>query len=289
MRTDWLTVALVEEIHRAVLRGRDMTGVVSALKGATLPGLLEYGCLRWARRDGTFPQLPQAIWASEIGQALHTVPSDLGLRSNGPQKRPLRRLNPQPAEFLALRGEDDLAGDGWNHFAARFEASARGVGFSFNTTARLQLALYEMAENAVIHAEAPAILIGYEASPGYTLFCVVDVGIGVLTSLRKNPLFSGLSLHNDAIRAALQDGATSRRPEEGGGGFGFRQVFSSLADQWGSLRFRSGGGCITMEGNHCDANLGNVTHPPPLPGFQVTICCRTQAPNPNDRQDGLLV
>jgi hypothetical protein len=58
MRTDWLTVALVEEIHRAVLRCRDMTGVVSALKGATVPGLLEYGCLRRARRDGTIPPLP---------------------------------------------------------------------------------------------------------------------------------------------------------------------------------------------------------------------------------------
>lgn len=266
-----------------------MTGVVSALKGATLPGLLEYGCLRWARRDGTFPPLPPAITASEVGQALHAVPSDLGLRSSGPQRRPQRRLDPQPAEFLALRGEDDLAGDGWNHFAGRFEASARGVGFSFDAAARLQLALYEMAENAVIHAEAPAILVGYEASPGKALFCVVDVGIGVLASLRKNPNFSDLERHDLAIRAALQDGATSRSPEEGGGGFGFREVFNSLADQWGSLRFRSGGGCITMEGDRCDANLGNVTHPPPLPGFQVTICCRTNAPNPYDRQDGLLV
>jgi hypothetical protein len=266
-----------------------MTGVVSALKGATLPGLLEYGCLRWFRRDGSVPPLPQDITVSNLGRVLNAVPSALGLRTNGPQKRPLRRLDPQPAEFLVLQGEDDLAGDGWGHFAGRFEASARSGGFSFDAAARLQLALYEMAENAVIHAEAPAILVGYDASPGKALFCVVDVGIGVLASLRKNPAFGGLSLHNEAIHAALQDGATSRRPEQGGGGFGFREVFNSLADQWGSLRFRSGGGCISMEGTDCDANQGSVTHPPSLPGFQATICCRTEAPNPYNQQDGLLI
>src|SRR5947209_708367 len=136
-----------------------------------------------------------------------------------------------------------------------------------------------MTENAVIHAAAPAILVGYHAVRGYTLFCVADVGIGVLASLRRNPKLSGLRLHNEAIRAALQGGTTSRLPEEGGGGFGFRQVFTSLADLWGSLRFRSGEGCLTMEGTDCDANQGSVTHPPPLPGFQVTICCRTKAPD----------
>jgi hypothetical protein len=86
------------------------------LKGASLPGLLEYGCLRWLRGDGTLPSLPQAITASDLGRALQAVRSDLGLRSDGPQKRPLPRLDPQPAEFLVVQGEDDLAGDGWNHF-----------------------------------------------------------------------------------------------------------------------------------------------------------------------------
>jgi anti-sigma regulatory factor (Ser/Thr protein kinase) len=288
MRTDLLSVALVEEIHRAVLRGKNVVGVVSGLNGVTLAGLLEYGCLRWARRNGTLPPHPQAITTSDLGRALNAIPSAIGLRSSGHQKRPPRRLDPRAAEFLLLQTEDDLTGDDWDHFAGRFDPSTRNVGFSFDAAARLQLALYEMAENAVIHAEASAILVGYDASPGKATFCVADVGIGVLASLRKNPVFSGMKLHNDAIRAALQDGATSRLPEEGGGGFGFRQVFTSLADQWGSLRFRSGEGCITMEGTGCDANLGNVTHPPPLPGFQVSICCRTKAPNLHEHHDSLV-
>ena len=45
-------------------------------------------------------------------------------------------------------------------------------------------------------------------------------------------------------------------------------------------------GCIMMEGTGCDANQGSVTHPPPLPGFQVTICCRTKAPKLHIKQDG---
>jgi hypothetical protein len=289
MRTDFLSVALVEEVHRAVLAGKDVIGVVSGLRAATLPGFLEYGCLRWAMGNGTLPPLPEAITVSDLGRALNAVPSILGLRSSGHHKRSLRRLDPQSAEFHVLHAQEDLACEDWDHFANRFEASARWVGFSFAVAARLQLALYEMAENAVIHAASPAILVGYEALPGKALFCVADVGVGVMASLRKNPALSSLKLHNEAIRAALQDGVTSQRLNEGGGGFGFRQVFTSLADQWGSLRFRSGEGCITMDGIGPDANQGNVTHPPPLPGFQVTICCRTEAPRPIDRQAVLQI
>ena len=191
------------------------------------------------------------------------------------------------AEFLVLPPGGDLASDEWNLFAGRFEASTRHVGFSFDAAARLQLALYAMAENALIHADAPAILVGYNASPGKAEFCIVDVGIGVLASLRKNPVFRGLTLHSDAIRAALQNGVTSLTSEQGGGGFGFRDVFNSLRDQWGRLRFRSGEGCITMDGTCCDANEGEVKHPPFLPGFQVTICCRIKAPDARHLHESL--
>src|SRR5438128_631919 len=126
MHTDWLTVALVEDLHRAVLLGKDVAGVVSGLNGATLPGLLEYGCLRWARRDHPLPPLPEQVVTADLGRELRAVRSDLSLRSDGPQKCPLRRLDPQPAEFLVLDTEDELAGDQWDHFAGRFEASARG-------------------------------------------------------------------------------------------------------------------------------------------------------------------
>lgn len=288
MRTDWLSVALVEEIHWAVVRGKPVADVVAGLQGATLSGLLEYGCLRRTCGDGAIPPLPVKITESDLGKALKAVRSVLGVRANGSQKPSFRRHDPQPAEFHVLSGEKDIVSDDWVNFANRFDASARSVGHSFDAAARLHSALDEMAENAVIHAQAPAILVGYHVLPGKALFCVADVGIGVLASLQKNAAYRDLHLHGDAIRSALQDGVTSCSPGDGGGGFGFRKVFNSLTDQWGSLRFRSGEACLTMDGTDLDTNLGAVRQTPVLLGFQVTVCCRTQATSAH-RTDELLI
>lgn len=100
----------------------------------------------------------------------------------------------------------------------------------------------------------------------------MDVGIGVLESLRSNPAYAGLRLHRDALREALRYGVSCRRDEPGG--TGFHTVIKSLAEQHGHLRFRSGEGCITMTGCHFDATVGDETFPEAMPGFQVTVCCR---------------
>jgi hypothetical protein len=275
MRTDWLSVALVEEIHRAITRRKPVADVVTGLCGATLPGLLEYGCLRRTYGHGVIPPLPAKIIESDLGKALKAVRSVLRVRASGSQKPSFRRHDPQSAEFHVVAVEDDIATGDWQNFTNRFDASARSVGHSFEAAARLHSALDEMAENAVIHAQAPAILVGYHVLPGRALFCVVDVGIGVLASLHKNSAYGDLHLHGDAIRAALQDGVTSCLPGDGGGGFGFRKVFNSLTDQWGSLRFRSGEACLSMDGTNLDTNLGAVRQTPVLLGFQVTVCCQT--------------
>jgi hypothetical protein len=139
--------------------------------------------------------------------------------------------------------------------------------------------LYEMTRNAMEHANAPtAALVGFQATQNAALFCVVDVGIGVLASLKSCTAYQHLSLHVDAIRMALREGVS--RHGQNQGGLGFREVFKSLASFWGHLRFRSGEGGITMLGNGCGPDVGEVSYPPPLPGFQVTVCCRTQAPDP---------
>jgi hypothetical protein len=286
MRTDWLTIELVEEIHRLVLRGAPVGDVVDQLKGTSLPGLLEYQCLRWALPGRSVPTLPRGVEATALGKALLAVPCDLGLRRNGSARRPLRRLDPQAIEFHLIEKEDDLASEQWGHFTTRFDASARNVGFNFEIAGGLQGALVEMAENVVVHAQTPtAAIVGYQVSPGIALFSVADVGIGILASLQSRRSYRNLKRHDEAIRMALRDGVTRLEPEEGGGGFGFRQVFRALTDQWGTLRFRSGNGCVTIHGNDCDANRGEVTYPPPLPGFQVTVCCRTRPPMPAD--DGM--
>ena len=268
-----MTVGLVEELHSILPDYERVRAIVSQLGEATLPGIVEYGCLRWTMR-GCLPPLPPPIGESSLGLALREVRSELGLRSSGPPKSPMRRLNGQPVEFCVVECEQDLEQNEWNLFLLRFERAAKDYGFPAQAAARLYAALHAMTENAVIHADAPiGALVGYQAVDGTAQFCVGDVGIGVLASLRTCPEYSSLSLHNDAIKMALRNGTS--RFGRGEGGFGFRQVFKALAEQWGCLRFRSGEGCITMDGTGLDSDAGVESYPPPIPGFQVSVCCRS--------------
>lgn len=261
--------------------GSSVRSVIGGLRGTTLPGIMEYGCLRWAFERTDLSPLPESILSSTIGEALNAVSSALGVRSSGPSAQPIRRLDCRPVEFITISTEEDLSNEAWEHFAIRFNRSARHVGFPKLVGDGLQGALQEMAENAVIHSRSSvSTLVGYRVMQGVAQFCVADVGIGVLESLRGCPDFKHLRLHADAIQEALRDGVT--RFGEKRGGLGFRAVFKALAANWGLLRFRSGSGCITMDGSGLDADEGVVQFPPALPGFQVTITCRTSDSPPSE-------
>jgi anti-sigma regulatory factor (Ser/Thr protein kinase) len=190
----------------------------------------------------------------------------------------LQRIDTQPIEFHVIDGRAGIEAAEWEQFEIRFDRSAQSVGFSSKTAHALQGALHEMADNAVIHAQAPVgVLVGYAVEENMATFSVADVGIGVLATLRSHPAYEHLELHKDAIRTALQDGTSRFGPNTRG--LGFRQIFKALAAQWGHLRFRSGNGCVTLNGHGLDADKGEETFPPHLPGFQVTVCCRTSAPS----------
>ncbi len=270
-----LTVELVEELQQAVRLDRPVAGHVTGLTDVTLAGLLEYGCLRYAVADNAvLPPLPSAVLASPLGQALRAVRSPLAARTTGRQKPHVRNVDPHEVEFHVLDGDEASVQPDWEDFLTRFSNSAVAAGFTRTIADGLGAALQEMADNACEHSRSPAgALVGYHTVAGTAAFCVVDVGIGVLESLRSHPDYAHLHLHRDALRAALRDGVSCRRLEPGG--TGFRQVFKSLADQHGHLRFRSGQGCITMTGSHFDATVGDETFPEAMPGFQVTVCCRT--------------
>ena len=276
---DWLTVELVEEFQNLIDAPQTIQTVVAGLRGASLPGLLEYGCLRWSQGDGKLPPLPETVCDSDIGRALNEVRSVLGVRASGPPKQALKRLDVQPAEFCTLHAESDLQSSDWQEFLIRYERSTIDCGFSNAVAIKLHAALYELAENSVIHSAASTdTLVGYRVLAGVSQFCIADVGIGVLASLKQCPDFSNLSTHVEGLRLALHDGIS--RFGKGQGGYGFGRVFKSLAEQWGSLRFRSGEACITMDGNGLDADVGSEDFVPFRPGFQVTVCCRMAAAPP---------
>lgn len=272
-RRNWLTTEIVEQLQQAAEVGKPVASFVESLKSATLPGLLEYGCARWHNK--TLPPLPPSITQSEIGKSLSEVNSELGLRFDGPQKLAPRTIAAQSFEFTVLLGEDAPVHQEWREFLVRFRQSAKNVGFSMDQAKGLAASLGEMADNAAYHANAPnGVLIGYQAISGAVVCCVVDVGDGVLKSLKTHPAYHYLEHHKEAIRVALHKGESRYGPHSGGG-LGFYRVFKSLVEMWGTLRFRSGEGCITMDGRGVDADNGEDSYVIFRPGFQVTICCRT--------------
>lgn len=272
-----LTVELVEELQQAVDAGVMIQQIVDSLKSATLPGVLEYGCAKWQR--GSLPPLPKAITQSPLGQSLNEVRSDLGIRTSGEQKQPPRSISAQEQEFFVLEGNDPTVQQAWKEFLVRIQQSGKAIGFSADHAKGIAASLGEMADNAVVHSESKqGVLVGYQAIEGAITCSVVDVGVGVLASLRSNDAHNDLSTHKDAIRRALEQGVTRFGD---GGGLGFYRVFKSLTAMWGTLRFRSGEGCVTMDGNDLNADFGTDDFVLDRAGFQVTISCRVAESEPS--------
>jgi hypothetical protein len=281
MQSSRLTIELVESLQQLQRKDKPLLDIVSNLQSATLPAIVEYGCLRWSRPE-QFPALSDSVAKTPLARALSEVRSEVGLRRDGREKPPVRSLELRQAEFHTLQQGIDLDDDvEWLNYEQRFERAAQGVGFSNKAAANLHSALFEMAENAILHSQTPvAPLVGYQVASGLAMFVVADVGIGILASLRTNPKYVKLPNDVGAIQLALQTGVTCRRDEFGG--LGFNSVFKALAEQWGKLRFRSGNGCITLDGLDLGTDKSRRHRPLPIAGFQVTVCCRATAPDGND-------
>lgn len=273
-----LNTRMVLEIQRALRNGRPIAHAVACLTRASLPGIMEYGCLRWLNPQA-IPALPVAIVSSPLGLALQDVVSPLGLRQSGANKPPARDSRPRECEFYIIAERADVVDNQlFGEYLLRFEFGAKRAGLPQKTAVNLQAALHEMAANAVTHARAPVpAMIGYEVRGAAATFCVVDVGIGVLNSLRNNPTYRNLAIHSEAIRMALQDGVSGTTGEFSRGN-GFRSVFKSLAAQYGILHFRSGEGSVEMHGMDLDSDKGEERRSLPyVDGFQVAVSCRTKA------------
>jgi anti-sigma regulatory factor (Ser/Thr protein kinase) len=268
----WLTCDLVEELQQAAGAGRAVDSFVAPLEFATLPGFLEYGCAKWHCKS--LSALPARIFSSPLGRALQEVRSELGLRVTGRQKPPPRTITPLAQEFFVLEGSaDPTTGQDWGEFLVRFRQSVKSVGFDLEKAKGIAAALGEMADNATLHANAPVgVLVGYQVIDGAAVCCVADVGDGVLKSLTTHEAYRHVKTHKDAVRLALRRGVSRYGP--GQGGLGFYNVFKSLAAMSGTLRFRSGEGCVTMDGTEFEADKGEESYVLFRPGFQVTICCR---------------
>jgi hypothetical protein len=144
---------------------------------------------------------------------------------------------------------------------------------------RLVAAMVELENNIHEHSDAADTgVMAFRAVRGRFEFVVADLGVGVLTSLRRCPDYSTLSDHGDALRLALKDG-TSRFGTDSDRGYGFRPIFIGLMNLTGFLRFRSGDHALVMDGTSPNLATAQLAQKPSMKGFFASIMCTLPPPH----------
>jgi hypothetical protein len=155
-------------------------------------------------------------------------------------------------------------------FQERFKTALVHTGAASPFAHGIVGALNEMASNAVEHARSPVPPVStFDVLHDRWSFSVTDVGIGVLASLRNNAKYQTLKNEVLALQMAVRDGVSSTT--QPGRGFGFAQVFRSLADRACSIRFRTTRALATWEGVSPAAQHLKMTPMPQRVGFHVVV------------------
>lgn len=269
-----LTASDIDEVRELVRQ--DSIAELQALyvDGVTLSAALELACCWWMwRAMGDEAFLVVEKWAARIPW-LHSACRALSQR--GLQIVPYEALYAAPEwEMCASPLPDQVIENDWPLFLDRFARSLQTRGFGRSLSLSLSKALSEMSDNVIRHSGegqgTPANgVIAYHVENRHMTFAVADVGQGVLSSLSANPKWHHLRTSTEALQAAVWKAATSNPIEEQGDGF--MQVHRSLADLNGMLRFRSGDGVLSVNGQG-ESRQGSIGFVPPLSGFQLSISC----------------
>lgn len=182
-------------------------------------------------------------------------------------------------EFFRIHRAADITSDHFSLLLQRFCRSMRKAGFPKKFAEALSKVLGEMADNVVQHSEERADAFtgmgGYHVGDRAAAFTVTDVGRGVLASLNASPDWQHLKTSRQALRAIVEQRASSRARQ--GEGEGFKQLFKALVDRSGSIRLRSGNAVVTISDgvNGREAREGGS---PSLAGLQVCVCCAVGGP-----------
>jgi hypothetical protein len=156
-------------------------------------------------------------------------------------------------------------------FAARQAAAM--AGFSARTAQQLAAAISELHSNIYEHSGASGTgLIAFRAGVSSFEFVVSDRGVGILETLQTCSAYSHLADHGNALMLALADGVSRYGPNTGHG-FGFRPIFSGLANLKGLLRFRSGDHALTLDGTCPLATTAKPAQKMAISGFIVSVTC----------------
>lgn len=135
----------------------------------------------------------------------------------------------------------------WTMFRYELHRAAVAAGFDTMWAAQIVGALGELEDNIHWHSQAAESgVLAYWVTDH--LDCVLlDGGVGVLASLRRNEEYRQLSDHGTALRLATTNGI-SRHGSGSGRGWGYNDLFVGLANSNADIRFRSGDHLLSVKG-----------------------------------------
>lgn len=164
----------------------------------------------------------------------------------------------------------------WTQRIGTLLADLTANGFPSHLARGLTGAVIEMVDNIWLHSEAPNRgLLAYQIRRRKFAFSVIDAGVGMLASLRKNPSLHYLSSSMEAIGKAVEPGVSRF---ENGGGMGFPSLFHALVSLWGTARIRSGEAALILD-HTCEDRTKESVYLPPLPGVHVSVRCALDPPS----------
>lgn len=259
-----LSFSDVDGLGFAARRGRlPHYEAVLDLTAHDLGPFMEYLLLAAA---GIVPRPGEARWLS-LGELTDLYRS---LRA-----RHARWLCPRTRQMGVFRTEAHVPEDDspWVGFCLAAQKAAVAVGFPKQTAAQLVAALGELQSNIYEHSGAPMTgIVVFRGRPGCFEFVIADWGVGVLASLRRCEAYATITDHREALQLALTNGVSRFGPSSGRG-YGFRDLFTGLANLNSSLRFRSGNAALTIEG----CNPGSIPWTREekilMRGFFVSVAC----------------
>jgi hypothetical protein len=137
-------------------------------------------------------------------------------------------------------------------------------------------AFQELHNNAIEHSDSSIRpLLGFVAKSGSFEIGIIDVGIGILTSLKRSPIHSGLASDLIAVREALKPGTSRYNGIEEGRGFGFVDLLNLLMRQHGEAYVRSGGALYHID--NTGDNRSTLRAVPSRTGVQIYVRVSTSS------------
>lgn len=259
--TTQLDFGAVDDLAFAAERGRlDVAALRDMFVADQLGPLVELSHLTRAGR------LPPDLAAKGVDWSSHR---ELGLAFKSGAKRCRAGTNAGLLRTSTSGDESD-----WIAFAIEAKRAALGAGLSNDWASQMVGALGELRSNIVEHSNAAESgLVVFSGLPGRFEFVASDSGVGLLATLREAVEYRALSDHGEALRLALTEG-TSRYGRHQGRGYGFKPLFTGLANRKASLRFRTGNASLVVNGTTPALVRSQTGLKSWIDGFFVSVSCQ---------------